>query len=119
MTGDRRDYAARSKMRAKSRAAGPGRIGSAFHATTTDFVEPGDVRRMLVIAPGFVHTGLASFERTDTWRCQRAWKMAPLDAIAYVEGWLDGSRPGDLLVIESYVLYPWRMEQQGFSAMGT
>lgn len=118
MTHSRPDYAARSRTRKP--AKGPGRIGSAFHATASTVLPP-QCRTFTAVDPGFTKGGLAEFRNItplmdfESWVCIKAWKPKPMELIEWV---IEAMRTRDI-VMEEYRLYPWSMEQQGFSSLGT
>jgi hypothetical protein len=104
---------------------GPGRVGSALWGTTSTAPNPHS-DKILAVDPGFVNCGLAWFERGVTlaagergWRCLDARRFDPLSALEVIRDWLPRNDNKATLVVEEFRLYPWMMQQQGFSAMGT
>lgn len=72
---------------------------------------------VLSIDPGELHCGVAWSQgpevvKTVTW--------APAMLFDYLEGYVDGTqRKPEVLVYESYHLYPWLLQEQGFSEVLT
>lgn len=70
---------------------------------------------VLAIDPGDAHIGMAEFEEG---RCVQAWEEDPASGLRHVQnvmlsGWLDA------LVVEAFVLYPWKAREQAFSQLLT
>lgn len=68
--------------------------------------------RILSVDPGDVHVGMALWNNGGL---EHAWETDPEDSVHAFKGFYDL----DLLVIESYQLYPWASDHQTFSKMPT
>lgn len=72
--------------------------------------------RLLAIDPGDVHCGMALFHGDRG--CQQAWELDPPGCLRYVRGSLEDGEL-DVLIIEKFVLYPWKAQEQAYSQMLT
>lgn len=99
---------------------GPGRVGTAFYEWIS-LLPPDTIDRMLVIDPGFINCGMATFSKLSngSWRVTESWKERPFECLDFVRSWLQSATDHHALLIEEFKLYPWQMQQQGFSSMGT
>lgn len=90
------------------------RTGTAFPTAPVLVPNPA---RLLAVDPGSVHCGMAWFDVDRSgWGCYETRKVGPVECLEAVQEWCS-SRPG-VLVVEEFRLYPWALQQQGFSALG-
>lgn len=68
--------------------------------------------RILSVDPGDVHVGMALWDEDEL---VRAWETDPVNSISDFRS----CEPLNILVIESYQLYPWASAHQTFSKMPT